>query len=148
MTDPTLLTLYTDVVRETWIDYNRHMSEGYYSVAFGNATDAFMDHVGLHAEYRAQSKCTIYTVETHTSFLRELKVGSPLTFTTQVLGFSIRCFTPMTTIWLPRWRPCCSTSTTTLVPCPCPRRFRTRLKQSIKLINRCRARRRQAEVLD
>lgn len=81
------LSLYTDVVRPEWIDYNQHMSEGYYGVAFGYTTDAFMDFVGLDAAYRARSKATIYTVESHTTFLRELKVGTHLRFTTQVLGF-------------------------------------------------------------
>lgn len=86
----TPLSLYTDVVRVDWIDYNQHMSEGYYGVAFGHTTDAFMDFVGLDEPYRTQSGATIYTVESHTLFLRELKVETPLTFTTQVLGFDAK----------------------------------------------------------
>jgi acyl-CoA thioesterase FadM len=83
----TPLNLHSDVVRPDWIDYNQHMSEGYYGVAFGYVTDAFMDFVGLHAAYRTRTRCTIYTIETHIHFLRELKVDSPLRFTTQLLGF-------------------------------------------------------------
>ena len=84
------LSLYTDMVRSNWIDYNQHMSEGYYGVAFGYTTDAFMDFVGLDEPYRTQFGATIYTVESHTLFLRELKVGTYLRFTTQVLGFDAK----------------------------------------------------------
>lgn len=81
------LTLYTDFVRPDWIDYNRHMMDGYYAVAFSHATDAFLDHIGLHAAYRAESGCSTYTAEGHIVFLRELKAESPLRFTTQLLGY-------------------------------------------------------------
>lgn len=84
------LSLYADIVRAEWIDYNQHMNEGFYGVAFGYTTDAFMDFVGLDATYRTQSGATIYTVESHTLFLRELKVGTTLSFTTQVLGFDAK----------------------------------------------------------
>jgi acyl-CoA thioesterase FadM len=86
----TPLSLHTGVVRPDWIDYNQHMSEGYYGVAFGEVTDAFMDFVGLDEVYRTRTRCTIYTVETHIYFLRELKAGSPLDFATQVLGFDAK----------------------------------------------------------
>lgn len=84
------LSLYSDVVRLEWIDYNQHMSEGFYGVAFGYTTDAFMDFVGMDEAYRLRSKATIYTVESHTLFLRELKVGTRLSFITQVLGFDVK----------------------------------------------------------
>jgi acyl-CoA thioesterase FadM len=84
------LSLHTGQVHSGWIDYNQHMSEGYYGVAFGEATDAFMDFAGLDEAYRVQSKCTIYTVETHITFLRELKVGTSLQITTHVLGFDAK----------------------------------------------------------
>ncbi len=84
------LTLRLDTVRPEWIDYNQHMNEGYYGVAFCYTTDDFMDFVGLHEAYRIQSRCTIYTVETHISFLKELKIGSPLRITTHLLGFDTK----------------------------------------------------------
>ncbi|MCE7984673.1 MAG: thioesterase-like protein [Caldilinea sp. CFX5] len=84
------LTLYTDLVRPEWIDYNQHMMDGYYAVAFSHATDAFLDYIGLHAGYRAQSGCSTYTAEGHILFLRELKAASPLRFTTQLLGYDAK----------------------------------------------------------
>lgn len=81
------LALYTDTVRPEWVDYNRHMMDGYYAVAFSHATDAFLDYVGLDATYREQSNCSTYTAEGHLLFLHELKVNAPLRFTTQLLGY-------------------------------------------------------------
>lgn len=84
------LVLYTDTVRPNWVDYNRHMMDGYYAVAFSHATDAFLDYVGLDAAYRAHSGCSTYTAEGHLLFLRELKEGAPLHFTTQLLGYDAK----------------------------------------------------------
>ena len=39
------LQLVTVVVLPEWLDYNEHMAEGYYGVAFGNASDAFIDYI-------------------------------------------------------------------------------------------------------
>ncbi|MFN8495959.1 MAG: thioesterase family protein [Caldilineaceae bacterium] len=85
-----LLTLYTDIVRPEWIDYNGHLNDGYYAVAFSFATDAFMDYIGIDAAYRAHTRCTIYTAEMHITYLRELKAQAPLTFTTQLLAFDAK----------------------------------------------------------
>lgn len=84
---PTPLTLYQATVHSDWLDYNDHMTEGYYGVLFGHASDAFIDYALLDAAYRAKTNCTIYTVETHTCFLRELPANASLEFTTQLLGY-------------------------------------------------------------
>jgi acyl-CoA thioester hydrolase len=84
------LSLYNDFVRPEWLDYNQHMTEGFYGVAFGNASDAFIDFARLDAAYRARTQGAVYTVETHICFLRELKKGAPLRFTTQLLGHDTR----------------------------------------------------------
>ena len=89
-TIPAPLALYTTTVRPEWLDYNRHMTEGYYGVVFGDTTDAFMDFIGLHAEYRQKTQCTIYTIETHTYFLQELKANNPLRLTPQLLAFDAK----------------------------------------------------------
>lgn len=83
---PAPLTLYQTAVHPDWLDYNNHMTEGYYGYVFGYASDAFIDYVRLDADYRAKTSCTIYTVETHICFLRELPVNAPLHFTTHLLG--------------------------------------------------------------
>lgn len=87
---PSPLKLYKDVVRENWIDYNGHLNDGYYAVSFGIAVEDFLRHVDLHIDYLAESNCTIYTVEAHISYLRELKVGTAIEVTCQVLGFDAK----------------------------------------------------------
>ncbi len=69
-----------------WIDYNGHMMDGYYALAFTDATDAFLDHLGLGAAYREQTGCSIYTVESHLCFFRSVRAGARLRYSTQLLG--------------------------------------------------------------
>lgn len=75
------------VVPEAWIDYNGHMMDAYYCVAFTEATEAFLDHVGLGAAYRAESGCGIYTVESHVCFARSVRGGAALRYESQLLGW-------------------------------------------------------------
>lgn len=85
-TIPAPLALYTDTVRSEWIDYNDHLTDGYYMVYFCLTTEAVLAYLGFGAAYRERTGATIYTVEGHINYVRELKLGAPLRFTTQVLG--------------------------------------------------------------
>ncbi|AOP48804.1 thioesterase family protein [Streptomyces lydicus] len=85
-TPPSHPPLFRQTVRDEWIDYNGHLSEGYYVLLFGFATDALMDEVGLDAGYREASGCSLYTVEAHVRYLREVARDSDLTVRTTVLG--------------------------------------------------------------
>lgn len=82
----TPLEVYRTTVAESWIDYNGHMNEGYYAVAFGDASDAYLIRAGFDAEYRTANGGTFYTVETHIRYLREVALGDPIAFHTTVLG--------------------------------------------------------------
>jgi len=73
-------------VPDEWIDYNGHMMDGYYCVAFSDATEAFLDHVGLGGAYREKSGCGMYTVESHLCFRRSAHAGTGLRFSSQLLG--------------------------------------------------------------
>ncbi len=44
------------------------------------------DHLGLDADYRARTQCTLYTAEAHIVYLRELRLGQAISVQTQVLG--------------------------------------------------------------
>ncbi len=74
------------VVPPEWIDYNGHMMDAYYFVAFTEATEAFLDHVGLGAAYRARTGSGIYTAESHLCFIKGVTAGAALTYQTQLLG--------------------------------------------------------------
>jgi acyl-CoA thioester hydrolase len=69
-----------------WIDYNGHMMDAYYFMAFTEATEAFLDHVGLGAAYRARTGSGIYTAESHLCFLSSVTSGATVAYRTQLLG--------------------------------------------------------------
>jgi acyl-CoA thioesterase FadM len=69
-----------------WIDYNGHMMDAYYFLAFTEATEAFLDHVGVGAAYRARTGDGIYTAESHLCFVSGVMAGAVLTYRTQLLG--------------------------------------------------------------
>ena len=68
-----------------WIDYNQHMQDAYYGLAFSYAVDHFQDCVGFDERYRIQSGCTIFVVEDHKFYLNEVKLGSELAIETRLL---------------------------------------------------------------
>lgn len=68
-----------------WLDYNGHMSEAYYVLVFGYATDGLMDAVGIDAAYRKATAASLYTVESHIHYRDEVAGGTPLKITTQLL---------------------------------------------------------------
>jgi len=69
-----------------WIDYNGHMMDAYYFLAFTEATEALLDHVGLGAGYRAETGCGMYTAESHLCFRASVAAGAELCYSSQVLG--------------------------------------------------------------
>ena len=82
---PQPLRIWRTVVPPAWIDYNGHLNEGYYGVAFGDASDALLDHLGFDGEYR-ENHGTFYTVETRIRFLREVHEGSGIHAAPLLLG--------------------------------------------------------------
>jgi acyl-CoA thioester hydrolase len=69
-----------------WIDYNGHMMDGYYAIAFTEATEAFLDHLGLGEAYRQESGAGIYTAESHLCFAASVRAGARLRYSSQLLG--------------------------------------------------------------
>ncbi|MEV8314323.1 thioesterase family protein [Streptomyces sp. NPDC059900] len=80
------LPLFHRTVRPEWIDYNGHMSEAFYVLVFGYATDAMMIETGLHAGYRESTGCSLYTVEAHIRYLDDVAEGAHLAVRTRILG--------------------------------------------------------------
>lgn len=76
---------YQQRVRPEWIDYNGHLSEGYYVLVFGFATDAVLDQLGMDAEYRQRTECSLYTVEAHVRYLREVNADADMSITTRII---------------------------------------------------------------
>ncbi|MDE2304064.1 MAG: thioesterase family protein [Gammaproteobacteria bacterium] len=79
------MTPYRVAIEPGWIDYNGHLRDAYYGVAFSLAIDDLMDQVGLDAAYRARTRGTLYTMEMHCHFLREVKAQDELSIRMIVL---------------------------------------------------------------
>ncbi|QCU79625.1 thioesterase (plasmid) [Citricoccus sp. SGAir0253] len=73
-------------VQPAWIDYNGHMSEAFYVLVFGHATDQVMDQIGLDEEYRQSTGHSLYTVEAHIRYLAETSLDTELTITSRLVG--------------------------------------------------------------
>ena len=75
-------------VDASWIDYNGHLSEPYYVLVFGHATDMVMDAVGLDDCYRTAHDASLYTVEAHVRYLAEVPPGAEMEVRSSVIGAS------------------------------------------------------------
>jgi acyl-CoA thioester hydrolase len=65
-------------VQSGWVDYNGHMGDFAYAIAFSQTVTAFMDVLGLDAAYRAQTGATLYTLEMRIGYQRECHEGDSL----------------------------------------------------------------------
>jgi acyl-CoA thioester hydrolase len=86
MSDEALLRLHEEAVRPEWIDFNGHMNLAFYVLAFDHATDRFLHHVALGEAYMRRSGCSVFILETHVVYKREMRLGDRMRFTTQLLG--------------------------------------------------------------
>jgi acyl-CoA thioester hydrolase len=91
--------VWREPVQDAWIDYNGHLSEAYYVLVLGHATDAVMDAVGLGPEYRAAEDASLYTVEAHIRYLDEVPAGSDLEVRSSVIGVTAK----LVWIWHELW---------------------------------------------
>lgn len=81
---------FHSTVRPEWVDYNGHMSEAFYVLVFGHATDALMIETGLDSGYREATGCSLYTVESHVRYLREVPEAAHLAVRTRLVGVAAR----------------------------------------------------------
>ncbi|GAB2444530.1 thioesterase family protein [Nocardioides hungaricus] len=81
-----MTVIWREPVQDAWIDYNGHLSEPYYVLVLGHATDAVMDEVGLGPAYREAHDASLYTVEAHLRYLDEVSAGSDLEVRSSVIG--------------------------------------------------------------
>ena len=79
-------SVWREPVQDAWIDYNGHLSEAYYVLVLGHATDAVMDAVGLGPDYREAHDASLYTVEAHIRYLDEVSAGSDLEVRSSLIG--------------------------------------------------------------
>jgi acyl-CoA thioester hydrolase len=93
------ISVWREPVQDAWIDYNGHLSEAYYVLAFGHATDAVMDAAGLGSGYRSENNASLYTVEAHVRYLAEVPAGSDLEVRSSIIGVTAK----LLWIWHELW---------------------------------------------
>lgn len=93
------VSIWRESVQDAWIDYNGHLSEAYYVLVLGHATDAVMEAVGLGTHYRSASNASLYTVEAHIRYLEEVPAGSDLEVRSSIIGVSAK----LLWIWHELW---------------------------------------------
>lgn len=76
---------YRAAVAPEWIDYNGHMNVAYYVLAFDRATDLLLDHLGLGEAYRQASNHSLFVLEAHVTYGRELRAGDNFEIETRVI---------------------------------------------------------------
>lgn len=81
------LLIHEDTVKKEWIDYNGHMSEAFYVLVFGHATDDFLDRIGLDEANRNAHGVSAFTVEAHIRYLNQASEGNPLKVSTLLTDF-------------------------------------------------------------
>jgi acyl-CoA thioester hydrolase len=96
MSDP---VVWRESVRPEWIDYNGHLSEAYYVLVLGHATDAVMEQVGLGEDYRSATGASLFTVEAHVRYLDQVGAGGVLEVRSSVIGATAK----LLWIWHELW---------------------------------------------
>jgi acyl-CoA thioester hydrolase len=76
---------YRDTVAREWIDYNGHMNVAYYVLAFDRATDRLFDYLGVGEDYRRATHRSIFALEAHVTYERELREGDGFEVATQLI---------------------------------------------------------------
>jgi acyl-CoA thioester hydrolase len=79
-------TIYRDTVKPEWVDYNGHLRDAFYMLIYSLATDAFMDRIGLDDAGRRARHRTLYTLEAHINYLREIKEGAAVRVDARVIA--------------------------------------------------------------
>jgi acyl-CoA thioester hydrolase len=76
------LEIHYDTVTGDLLDYNGHMNVAGYMVIFDRAADVLFAQAGFSAEYRREFGGSVFALEHHIRYLREVKLGDPI----RVLG--------------------------------------------------------------
>jgi len=77
-------------VQDEWVDYNGHLNMAYYNVLFDHATDEALTAVGVGPEYIKATGSSLFTLEAHITYVRELHSGNPVRMTVQFLDYDVK----------------------------------------------------------
>ncbi len=72
-------------IENQWIDYNGHFNMAYYGVLFDQAADQLFATFGLGHDYVKATNNSIFTLETHTSYLHEVQPTDMVIVESQII---------------------------------------------------------------
>jgi acyl-CoA thioester hydrolase len=73
-----------------YIDANGHMNVGYYTLLFDQALDLPWARLGIYSQQLLKSGMSSFALETHLTYLRELKLGDILQFKLLMLDYDAK----------------------------------------------------------
>lgn len=79
--------LHAEDLQKSWLDAYEHLNEGYYMVAFSNATWAIQDHFKIGPAYTKATGNALYTAESHIRYLKEVRWPARLSFASHLFDF-------------------------------------------------------------
>ncbi len=79
------LKVYETTVQPDWTDYNNHMNEGRYLHVFSQASDGFLQFIGVDEAYTKRG-LTYYTAETHIVHKKEVAALEPIEVRLQLIS--------------------------------------------------------------
>jgi len=77
-------------VQPEFIDANGHMNVGYYTLLFDKALDLPWSRLGIYSQQLLESGMSSFTLESHLTYQRELKLGDPLQFKFLLLDYDLK----------------------------------------------------------
>lgn len=88
MSEQTLI--YETSVNSSWLDHNGHMNDAVYAKVFSIAGGKLIDWIGLDATARSKYGYTMFTLEHHICYLKEVHETETLLTTVQLLDFDAK----------------------------------------------------------
>lgn len=81
---------YTTKVKAEWVDHNGHMNDAEYNRVFSDATDAWLASLGLDLQTIEQLQYTVFTLENHVMYLKEIKVDTSINVTVELFDYDAK----------------------------------------------------------
>ncbi|SDH26754.1 acyl-CoA thioester hydrolase [Alteribacillus persepolensis] len=79
--------LLSNVVVAEQVDYNQHMNDAAYYKVFSEAGFSFTDDLGMGQRERDEYGTTIFTLETHVVYVKEIREGEHFTVHGRILDY-------------------------------------------------------------
>ena len=131
---------YQTVVKPEWVDYNNHMNDAEYNRVFSDATDAWLTELGLTKQVINDSKYTIFTLENHVLYLKEIKVNERIQCEVTIIDYDAKRIHAFMNMYDEDGNKCATyevmlmgIATETTKPAPFPQEFKSALDAYAKI---------------